>query len=163
MKTAKQDKAARLTSALAAAGLRLYRCESCDMTCDAQRNLMGRTHYVDPNTLKGFGSRILTAYSTPDGLLFVLVESVASRPDHKGYNRRVVIFDIFGDVVNDRAGVATSGEWFRDTAKADKSAATFVAGFDAPRHTAEKLGALARRQIADAKRTLAALAGKPQA
>ena len=164
MKTMKQDKTARLTSALNAAGVRPYRYEACDLTYDAQRNLQGRTHYVNPDTLKGFQARILTAYSTPDGLLYVLVESVQSRPDHGGYTRRVVVFDVFGDIINERADHAeTQGEWFRDTAKADASAAAFVAEFDAVRHTTAKLADISRRKIADARRTLAALAGKAQA
>lgn len=158
MKT-KIDKSARLKSAMYAANVRHFRCESCTPEYDAQRNLQGRTHYVDPDTLKGFQARILTGYSTEDGLLYVLVESVQSRPQHGGYTRRAIVFDVFGDIVNERAGLS-DGEWFRDTAKADKAAADFVRAFDAVKHTMEKLAANARREIKAARATLAILAGK---
>jgi len=161
MKTPKETKAARLMSALRAANVRPYRCESSYPEHDAPRNLHGRTHYVDPDTLRGFQARILNGRHVADGLLYWLVESVQSRPQHGGYTRRAVVFDVFGDIVNERADMAeTQGEWFRDTAKAEKAARDFIAGFDAVKHTADKLAANARRDIKTAKDTLAILAGK---
>lgn len=155
----KIDKSARLFSALSAAQVRLFRCESCDSKYDAQRNLQGKTHYADESTLSYFKSRILNAYKTADGLLYVLVESVQSRPDNGGYTRRAVVFDVFGEIVNERAGY-NSGEWFRTTDQAEKAARDFLAGFDAVKHTAEKLAKNCKAEIAQAKRTLAALSGK---
>ena len=151
----------RLNTALSAANVRTYRCESCHADADAQRNLQGRTHYADPETRKYFRAKILNGGSVADGLLFWIVESVQSRPNHGGYTRRAVVFDVFGDIINERADNAeTQGEWFRDTSKAEKAAAEFVAGFDAVRHTADKLAAHARRDIKTARETLAYLAGK---
>jgi len=160
MKT-KIDKSARLTAAMSAAYVRPYRCESSYPEHDAPRNLQGRTHYVDADTLKGFQARILNGGCTKDGLLYWLVESVQSRPNHGGYTRRAIVFDVFGDIVNERADMSeTRGEWFKDTRKAEAAAFEFLKGFDAVTHTAAKLKANALRDITQAKRTLAALAGR---
>lgn len=152
-------KTARLESAMTAANIRPFRCESSYPENDAPRNLQGRTHYCDPDTLRYFKARILNGGHTKDGLLYWFVESVQSRPDHGGYNRRAVVFDVFGDIVNERAGT-DGGDWFKDTSKAEKSAFEFLKTFDAPRHTAAKLKERAKREILEAKRTLAALAGR---
>ena len=120
-----------------------------------------RTHYADEDTLKAFRARILNADHAADGLLYWLVESVNSRPNHGGYTRRAIVFDVWGDIVNERASMAeTCGEWFKDTRKAEDAAREFVAGFDAVKHTAEKLKAKARHEIQQARATLAILAGK---
>ena len=160
MKT-KIDKSARLAAAMQSAYIRLYRCESSHPEYDAQRNLQGRTHYVDPDTLKGFDAKILNGGHSKDGLLFWLVETVRSRPNHGGYTRRAIVFDVFGEIVNERADLSeTQGEWFKDTRKAVDSALAFVASFDAVKHTADKMAANALRDIETAKKTLAALRGK---
>lgn len=163
MKT-KIDKAARLESAMNSAGVRRYRCESSYPEYDAPRNLQGRTHYVDTDTLKGFRAKILNGGCTKDGLLYWLVESVQSRPDHGGYTRRAIVFDVFGEIVNERADLReTQGEWFKDTRKAENAAFAFLKTFDAVTHTAAKLKHNAKRDIETAKRTLAALAGRSEA
>lgn len=153
MKT-KIDKSARLVNAMNSAGARHFRCESCYAEHDAPRNLSGRTHYADEDTLRYFKSRMLNAGMSEDGLLYWMVESVGSRPDHGGWNRRAIVFDVFGTVLNERE------EWFKDTAKAVTSALEFVKGFDAVTHTATVLEANAKRDINAAKKTLAALAGR---
>jgi hypothetical protein len=161
MKTKKEIRLARLESAMRAAYVRPYRCESSYPEYDAPRNLQGRTHYVDADTLKGFKARILNAGHAADGLLYWIVESVQSRPDHGGYTRRAIVFDVFGDIVNERADMAeTQGEWFKDTHKAENAAFEFLKTFDAVKHTMGKLAANARRDIKQARATLATLAGK---
>jgi hypothetical protein len=160
MKT-KINRSARLESALQLAGIRRFRCESSYPESDAPRNLQGRTHYCDDSTLKYFKAKILNGGTAKGGLLFWLVESVQSRPNHGGVTRRAVVFDVFGDIVNERANHAeTQGEWFKDTRKAEDAAAAFLIGFDAVAHTSAKLAARAKQDIATAKQTLAALAGK---
>lgn len=149
-------KLARVLSAMNAAGARLFRCESSYEESDASRNLQGRTHCLDPDTVRYFKSRVLAAGRSHDDLLYYIVESVNSRPDHGGYNKRFVAFDVFGSVVNDRAGVS-AGTWHKTTDAAMKEGRAFLAGFDAVTHTAETLAANARRDIEAAKRTLAAL------
>lgn len=164
MKTAKltsEVKSARLTAAMDAANVRPFRCESSYPEYDAPRNLQGRTHYVDEDTLKSFKAKILNGGCTKDGLLYWLVESVQSRPDHGGYTRRAVVFDVFGTVINERPNFAgTQGEWFKDTRKAEDSAFAFLKSFDAVTHTAKVLEENAKRDILAARRTLAALTGK---
>ena len=87
-----------------------------------------------------------------------------SRPDHGGYTRRAIVFDVFGDIVNERADMsATQGEWFKDTRKAESSAFEFLKSFDAVTHTAAKLKHNAKREIDTARRTLAALSGRSEA
>ena len=161
MKTNTTAKTARLMNALNAANIRPFRCESCYPENDAPRNLQGRTHYVDADTLKAFGARILNGGHVSDGLLYWLVESVSSRPNNGGYTRRAVVFDVFGTIVNERPDMAeTCGEWFKDTRKAENAAFDFIKSFDAVKHTADELKRRAERDIAAAKLTLAALRGK---
>jgi hypothetical protein len=160
-KLTKEIKSARLTAAMHAANVRPFRCESCYPEYDAPRNLQGRTHYVDADTMKAFKAKILNGGCTKDGLLYWLVESVQSRPDHGGYTRRAVVFDIFGTIVNERPDFReTQGEWLKDTRKAEESAFAFLKSFDAVTHTAAKLRENAKRDILAAKRTLAAITGK---
>lgn len=77
----------------------LYSCKSSYPVPNAQQNLMGRTHYVDPETLRYHKARILSARANHDGLLFMLVESVAIDPDNRKRGFRFVVFDIFGTVI----------------------------------------------------------------
>lgn len=157
----KIDKIARISAALSIQQIGFYRCESGDETSDAERNLQGRTHYVDETTRRYFGSRILAAGRSKDNLLYWLVESVSSRPNAGRFTRRAVVFDVFGTVINERADMADKqGDWFADTDKAIKSARDFVAGFDAENHILAKLKDRAKADALRAKRTLAALAGK---
>ena len=149
------SKLARVLAAMNAAGVRLFRCESSYQDSDASRNLQGRTHYLDPDTVRYFKSRVLAAGRSHEDLLYYIVESVASRPDHGGYNKRFVCFDVFSSVVNDRAG--TDSGWHKTTEAAMKEGRAFLARFDAVTHTAETLASNARRDMEAAKRTLAAL------
>jgi len=82
-----------------AANVELFGDKSNDPKHNAQKNLSGRTHYVNDDTLRFFGSRIISAYPTNDGLFFKIVESVAT--DHNKSRRgfRVVVFDLFGCAV----------------------------------------------------------------
>jgi hypothetical protein len=82
-----------------AANVELFGHKSSDPKHNAQKNLNGRTHYVDDDTLRFFGSRIISAYPTDDRLFFKIVESVAT--DHNKSRRgfRVVVFDLFGCAV----------------------------------------------------------------
>jgi len=150
-KTSNPATIVRVLAALNAHGTRLFRCESCDPETDAQRNLQGRTHYADADTLKYFKTRILNSGRAGNDLIFWIVESVNSRPDHGGYNKRAVAFNVFGDVINDR------DQWHRTTSAAEKSMVAFLAAFDPAAHTRDELEARARRDMETARRTLAAL------
>lgn len=78
---------------------RLYRNESSHPLINAQRNLMGRTHYVDPDTLRFHRSRVISARHTDEGLLFAIVTSDSLDYQHTKRGFRFVIFDIFGTVL----------------------------------------------------------------
>lgn len=98
----------------------LYRTESSHTKTNAQRNLCGRTHYVDDDTLRHHKSRILSARVVDNGLLFAIVESVAADYEGKTRGFRYVIFDIFGHAIGKRnaldslygsSGSATKAMW----------------------------------------------------
>lgn len=82
-----------------AANVELFGHKSTDPKRNAQQNLNGRTHYVDDDTMRFFGSRIISARPTDDGLFFRIVESVATEHDKSRRGFRVVVFDLFGQTV----------------------------------------------------------------
>lgn len=88
-----------LTETVKAAGGNLFRSESGDPKYDAQRNLMGRTHYVDPDTLRWHKSRILSRAILANGLLYRITESVALDMHNTKRGKRCVVFDVFGSTV----------------------------------------------------------------
>lgn len=147
---------AKAQAGIRAAYLSTFNCQSCDPKWDAQRNLQGRTHYVDESTLRGFESRILATGHSTDGMLFWLIESVNSRPNHSGRNKRFVAFDLWGTVVNDRAGSDDAG-WHRTSEAAYKAGEAWAAGFDSAAHTLATLKERAKHDIDHARRILAAL------
>lgn len=66
---------------------------------NAQDNLMGRTHYVDPQSLRYHHSRIISAWPSANGLLYIIIESCALNYDNTRRGFRYVVFDLFGSVV----------------------------------------------------------------
>lgn len=68
-------------------------------TISAQKNLEGRTHYVDPATLKYHGSRILSALPVSDGAFFKIIETVSLDYQHTKRGYRAVVFDLFGTTI----------------------------------------------------------------
>jgi len=78
---------------------RFERQYSDNPTISAQKNLEGRTHYVEPSTLKWHGARILSALPVSDGAFFKIIETV--NVDYKNTKRgyRAVVFDIFGTAI----------------------------------------------------------------
>ena len=79
--------------------MQLYRNESSDPKYNAQRNLEGRTHYVDDDTLRFHKSRVLRTVITDGGLLLAIIESYAVDMDNTSRAFRPVIFDLFGTVI----------------------------------------------------------------
>lgn len=77
----------------------LYRNEGSDPKYNAQRNLSGRTHYVDDDTLRWHKSRIISARAVDNGLLFAIVTSDALDMNNTRRGFRFVIFDLFGNVI----------------------------------------------------------------
>ena len=77
----------------------LFKNESGYPLVNAQRNLMGRTHYVDPDTLRFHKSRVLAARVIDQGLLFAIITSDALDYQNSKRGFRYVVFDLFGNVV----------------------------------------------------------------
>jgi hypothetical protein len=98
----------------------LYQNESSDPRTNAQRNLCGRTHYVDDDTLRFHKSRVILARHTGDGLLFAIVTSDSQNYENTKRGFRYVIFDLFGTVVQ-RYPDKIEMEWFRTSAQATKA------------------------------------------
>jgi hypothetical protein len=156
-KTPRPATLARAQAGIRAAYLRTFDCQSCDPKYNAQRNLSGRTHYVDEDTLKGFGSRILDSGNDQTGMVFWIIESVSSKPHDGSRNKRFVAFDLFGTVLTER----TEDMWHRDSRAAEKAGFAWLATFDAAAHTVAAMTAKAKHDATEAKRILSALRAKP--
>jgi hypothetical protein len=83
-----------------AANVALFTDKSSDSKRNAQENLAGRTHYAEDSSLKFFKARIVSAHADSNGLFFKLVESVALDYDNTRRGFRVVVFDLFGQVIH---------------------------------------------------------------
>ena len=144
----KEKRIKKTVDYLACAGISTYREESSTPLWNAQRNLEGRTHYVDDGTLRYFSARITSTRITDNGLLFVLTESV-KHPEF-GRVHSFVAFDVFGTVLNKR-----NEEMMLTTVeKAKKAMWNWLNAFDAIAHTREAMRKTAARQIRDAKTLL---------
>ena len=77
----------------------LYQNHSYIAKANAQRNLCGRTHYVDDDTLRYHKSRVVLARVHDEGLLFSIVTSDAVDENNTRREFRFVIFDLFGFVI----------------------------------------------------------------
>jgi hypothetical protein len=77
----------------------LYRNESSYPKINAQRNLQGRTHYVDDASLRWHKSRVLSARIVNNGLFFAITTSDALDPNNMRRGFRYVVFDIFGNTL----------------------------------------------------------------
>lgn len=81
-------------------GYKPYQQESGDAKCNAQRNLSGRTHYVDDDTLRWHKSRVCSTSHLHGGLLFRVTCSDALDPDNRSRGFRSAVFDCFGTCVS---------------------------------------------------------------
>ncbi len=130
-----------------------YRNEYGSEVSDAQRNLQGRTHYVDDDTLHSFRARILRGRCSSNGLYYLLQESLP-HSDHSGRVRRNVLFDIFGTVVSER------GVFHKAAARADVEFSEMAAAMDGDIYAAAIAATLRKRiesEMHAARRTLALL------
>jgi hypothetical protein len=97
--------------------MQLYRNEGSIPKFNAQRNLMGRTHYVDDDTLRWHKSRVLSARCTDGGLLFAILTSDALDMHNTKRGYRYMIFDLFGTVLS-RVDLENA---FTSSARAEKA------------------------------------------
>lgn len=124
--------------------MNLYRQESSNPKYNAQRNLVGRTHYVDDDTLRFHKSRIISSGTSDRGLLFWLITSDALDHENKSRGFRYVIFDLFGTVL-DRPDLEHA---FRTSTQARKALWKQLDAIDAIAHTRDAI-AKSRRDHAD--------------
>lgn len=136
-----------------------YRNESSDPKRNAQRNLIGRTHYVDDDTLRFHKARILSSRHVDSGLLFAIVESVALDFQNTKRGVRYVIFDMFGNVVGTRRDLE---HCYRNSEQATKAMWAELNTLDAVAINREGLAQRAAQQARD-NAELAALIDKAAA
>ena len=98
--TATQEQIGSIIKALALIHIKPFGQESGDPKCDAQRNLRGRTHYCDDDTLRWHHSRITGGHAEHSGLVYVLTCSDALDMHNARRGFRSVVFDVFGTVVS---------------------------------------------------------------
>ena len=142
--------------------MNLYRSESSDPKTNAQRNLCGRTHYVDEDTLRFHKSRVLSAGITDQGLLFWIVTSDALTPDGRRRGFRYVIFDVFGTVL---ARPDTKDAW-KSHASARKAMRKALDSIDAVKVTFEAIErhrAATEREMVDLSARVDAIRTKREA
>ncbi len=111
--------------------MRLFENKCSHALTNAQQNLMGRTHYVDPDTLRWHKSRVLSSGMTDHGLLFWIVSSDALDMNNTKRGYRFVVFDVFGKVLS---RVSLEDSWKRRE-PCDKAKWAFLNSFDAVTHT----------------------------
>ena len=107
----------------------------------AQKNLTGKTHYVDPDTLRYHKSRILESYSTDHGGLFAIIESCALDMHNTSRGFRFVVFDLGGQSL----GRASLEGTYKSKAAAEKAMWIWLDDFDVVSHYIDRLGDDLRR------------------
>jgi hypothetical protein len=107
--------------------MQLYQDHSSYPKQNAQRNLMGRTHYVDDDTLRFHHSRVLSAHVLYEGLLFAIITKDAADYENNTRKYRYAIFDLFGTVI-DRPSLA---DMFSTRNQASKAMWAVIDGLDA--------------------------------
>lgn len=95
-----QDEIKAIITALQAIHVRPFCCESSDPKINAQRNLRGKTHYVDDDTLRWHKSRVCSAHTLHGGLLYRIICSDALDMNNTTRGFRAVVFDVFGTTVD---------------------------------------------------------------
>ena len=145
-KGAYQPQSHHMKTLLQSLGLYPFQSQSGYPLADAQRNLSGKTHYVDDDTLRGFRAKITDAGIAHGGLTYWIIESVRSKPsDIPGGHFRFVAFDVDGSVLT------TRDVWHRSTAAAHKHGVAWLASHDATAHTRALLATRAARAKREAE------------
>jgi hypothetical protein len=124
---------------------RLYSNESSHPTVNAQRNLMGRTHFVDPDTLRFHKSKVISARPTDNGLLFAIVTSDSLNYENTKRGFRYAIFDLFGTCL-DRPDLADA---YRTSKQATKAMWDAINVIDAKQTTLEAIDRHTMRHVVE--------------
>lgn len=137
-------------------GARLFEMTGYDAKACAQRNLSGRTHYADSDTLKYFHARLTSARPECGGVIFLMVESVAKDYQNTSRGFRFVAFDLFGEVLTER------DTYFTSTDKARTAGLAWLESFDVAAHYRAALTERATRLEREAARMRAGAAALPE-
>lgn len=90
---------AAIVTALSKIHVQTFEDKSSDPKRDAQRNLAGKTHYVDDDTLRWHKSRVLSSEVLCGGLLLRIITSDALDMNNTRRGYRAVVFDLFGTTI----------------------------------------------------------------
>lgn len=112
-----------------ACGVRVFEQFGYDAKACAQRNLSGRTHYADDDTLRFFHARIISARPELDGAAFLLVESVAKDFSNTARGFRFVVFDMFGESMGE-----SRDTYHKTSDKARAAGLAWLESFDVVAH-----------------------------
>ena len=137
--------------------MNLFRNESSDALTNAQRNLEGRTHYVDSDSLRFHKSRVLMTRVTDNGLLFAILTSDALDYQNTKRGYRFVIFDVFGTVLA-RTEIKDAT---RNRDKCEKAMWAALEAIDAKAHTLAAIEKARASYNAELDRLAASLADLP--
>lgn len=97
--TTAQEMAA-IIAALKSMYVHPFRAEHCSNSkADAQRNLHGKTHYVDDDTLRWHKSKVVSTAVLHAGLLYRITCSDALDMNNIRRGFRSVVFDLFGTTI----------------------------------------------------------------
>jgi hypothetical protein len=110
---------------------------------DAQSMLIGKTHYVDDNTLRYFGARITSAQQSTFGLFYKITESVKLPNGSRAF--RTVLFDLNGEVVY-RPDV---DEMHKSSAKAEKAFYSWFESLNPEEYYKNKIQEKINRKLKD--------------
>lgn len=113
----------------------VFECNGYHAKTTAQRNLNGKTHYVDDDTLRYHKSRILDCYDVNHGTLFALIESCALDMYNTRRGFRFVVFDLAGQTL----GRASLEETFKSNKAATAAMWDWLNDFDVVTHYKDKL------------------------
>lgn len=100
MTTSTPEEIEAIIAALGKIHVRPFCYESGDPKHNAQRNLRGKTHYVDDDTLRWHKSRVVGCAHLHDGLLLRVTCSDAIDMHNTKRGFRSAVFDIFGTTVS---------------------------------------------------------------
>jgi hypothetical protein len=147
-----------IANAISGLNLGLYGYKSSHAKYNAQENLRGKTHFVDDDALRFFGSRISRASDTCSGLLFYVIESsyLDMAKTKRGF--RYAVFDLFGNEVARQ----TLDEALPTSEKAYKAMYNRINSLDVAEHYRQALQSVIRhstRKTETAQGVLAKIGG----
>lgn len=134
----------------------LYESKSSYAKRDAQRNLDGRTHYVEDDTLRFHHSRVLSRRILAEGLFYEICCSDGLDWENRRRGFRVTTFDVFGTALG-RPDLEHSSNSSRQAWKASEAM-----DLDAVKHYAEALQSkvhYAQEEVAKLEKSLEAVKG----